>query len=617
MMRSRFALCAALLCWTMVSGCTLWIGLPTATTSTDAGDALSADDDAAAAPNDEVPDAGAGRDGGARVQDAGGLDGGLDSGVIDSGTPDGGGVPADGPTVTDAAAGGEDAGIVVKPEDDDAGHFDAGIVDGGGADAHDLDAGPGEGSTTDGGGDGPRWVMSVNAGTALRDGEQIRLPNFVLGGSVSTRTLRIENRSASLGVPVNVRIEARSASFRDAGFALHPPADAVVPPLGVIDVMVSFATDQFVAHGATLVVALDGEEYRFALDVTVEKPFALLGGAGGRRILTDYADTWIDVDDGLDEALNDAMARRHYAIHGVGFGGGRFFAVGTAHVDAQPRARMLSTVDGVHWVECISRHTDDLPAYEPYLHNASAGCTLPDDIEPLVDITYGNGVYLAVSSHQTLRSDDGLHFEKINDEIFMPSANGGPTPAATRIDFGGGAFLVSGSRDTTVSADGVVWTHAVQHDHLIRGVAYFAPRWMLVGDTLARTTSEDDGVTWSAPLTEVQMYDGKFFSVTASDQGFVALSELWTWNLTDVDQFTRHYTQGRPQGVCQKQGSNTYFYVDGYYNYARSTYQQDYYLVEDALGPANGTIPWRTVESLNDIADVPVCGALYAPPPSP
>jgi len=503
---------------------------------------------------------------------------------------------------------------------EDGGSDDAGGDDDDGGSPADAGAPPPDGGTTAADAGALALTATTSEGTFAVPGP-IALPPHVLSAGESVFTLTLEASGGE--VLITAASLAPRPGFLFDGLTIDELSPATVDAANPLAVTVRFTAAAFEPHGAILRLETSFGVIESPLDVTVAREAFLLGGAGGRRVLGDFSDEgFTDIADLTDVDLSDPQALIHYAVRGVGYGRGTFLAVGTAHVDAAPRARLLMTRDGVTWAECISRKDDDLPEFEPHLVNAESGCTLPNNVPPLEDVTYGNGLFLAVTADGALTSVDGETWTWAAESIATVDPPSGFVPALQQVVFGGGRFVAFGGDRTVSSTDGVTWTGETYHSHVVTGVAYgaptgaVAPLFVAVGHPWVRVTSAD-GVTWGTPLVEPgTQYDNVTRSVAFVDGRFVAFTNDAAFVSDDGVSWAQEWVRGK-QSVCFDSVRASYVTFAFNYDYGVNDWRQRFFRSSTIaeLGPADPA-PFATRFTPNSVDITPACGAFFAPLPT-
>jgi hypothetical protein len=509
----------------------------------------------------------------------------------------------------------DDAGVVVV----DGGVEDGGSEDGGESD-DDAGAPPPDGGSTTTDAGALVLTATTSEGTFALPGT-IALAPHVLSAGESVFDITLE--ASGGGVLVSGATLAARPGFVFNGFTIDEVSPATVDAENPLTLSVRFTAAAFEAHGAALRIDTSFGTFEAPLDVTVSREAFLLGGAGGHRVFGDFSDNgFTDIADLTDVDLSDPQALIHYAVRGVGYGRGTFLAVGTAHVDAGPRARLLMTRDGTTWAECISRFDDDLLDFEPYLVNAESGCTLPNNVPPLEDVAYGNGVFLAVTADGALTSVDGETWTWATETIGTVAPPSGFVPALQQVVFGGGRFVAFGGDRTVTTTDGITWVGETYHAHIVSGVAYGAPAaaaaplFVAVGHPWVRVASPD-GLTWGTPLVEPgTQYDNVTRSVAFVDGRFVAFTNNDAFVSDDGVTWAQQWVRGK-QAVCFDHVRASYVTFAFNYDYGVNDWRQRFYRSSTIaeLGPANPE-PFATRFTPNSIDIMPACGAFFAPLPT-
>ncbi|WP_135550001.1 hemoblobin-interacting domain-containing protein [Paenibacillus cymbidii] len=204
-------------------------------------------------------------------------------------------------------------------------------------------------------------------------------------------------------------------------------------------------------------------------------------------------------DDGL--SWNAASIEAMVNIDTLGYGGGKYVAFGTKF--SQPYL-LATSEDGMSW----SQHT------------------LPADIKHVIDVEYGNDIFVAVGeSGYVATSPDGISWTTQNA--------GGSTTSLFSLAYGNGTFVAVGPQGAIMtSADnGVTWTARTSGtSSSLSGIVYGENQFVVVGADGTIRVSSDNGVTWAARISginseyivNVSYGQGKFVAV--SNEGTVLSS---------------------------------------------------------------------------------------------
>ena len=288
-------------------------------------------------------------------------------------------------------------------------------------------------------------------------------------------------------------------------------------------------------------------------------------------------------------------------------GEGRIFVFGAADPALGPRARLMWSADGLSWKKCISRQPGDSAPLQNKLDEVASGCTLPDQVSPLRGVAAGNGVIVALSSHESMTSSDGVTFVRAADAIFSSTA-ADPAPVVEGVEFGGGYFLAYGGSRTAVSTDGESWTAETNHPFKITAATYGNGTWLIVGENEGRNVSLNNAVTWeeSSVSPEGSIV---FTDTTHTGQEFVALTALRTWRSEDGQVWERRSNQGRPTGLCDLPGGDEVIFVEVIASTLDESSRLSVYRSAEPLGPVPGqSSPFYSSDFPSDLSAAPGCG---------
>jgi hypothetical protein len=163
------------------------------------------------------------------------------------------------------------------------------------------------------------------------------------------------------------------------------------------------------------------------------------GNAGNRFVAVGNSGKMAYSDDGITwAAVADNKIENH--IEGIAYGGGMWVAGGESSYGG-----MAYSTNGITWT-AVAEITGRLDS-EGLRHSWS-----------ILDITYGNGRFVAVGAYNIAYSSDGISWETISDDINQFYTYG--------IAYGNNRFVAVGSSvNIAYSADCVTWT-AVADDQL-------------------------------------------------------------------------------------------------------------------------------------------------------
>lgn len=161
--------------------------------------------------------------------------------------------------------------------------------------------------------------------------------------------------------------------------------------------------------------------------------------------------------------------------YGLTFGNDLFISVGYT---GSPHGLVSSSPDGVVFTE---RHTSDMAGHL------------------LVDVAYGNEMYVVISSNTTtvFTSTDGFNWITRIGAVAVP---------LKCIAFGNGVFVALATNDVAVvSSDGVIWqTYSTPSGFDWMDITFAHRQFVAVagtGNAAARAMTSSDGITWSSRVT--------------------------------------------------------------------------------------------------------------------
>ncbi|AEP10665.1 WD40/YVTN/BNR-like repeat-containing protein [Micavibrio aeruginosavorus] len=213
--------------------------------------------------------------------------------------------------------------------------------------------------------------------------------------------------------------------------------------------------------------------------------------------------------------------------------------------------------------------------------------TAPPEANSWSNVTYGNGLFVAVSTNGTNRimtSPDGVNW----------TARAAPENLAwNRIFFGNNLFIVTTSSTSNrimTSPDGVTWTaRTVPQSNSWQGVTYGNGLYVAVSSNgTNRVMTSPDGVTWTLRTAAA---DNAWMAITYGDGLFVATSSngtnrvmtspngiTWTSRFlpgTDPAVYSIAYGNGRFAGVSS--GGRVFTSTDGI-NWSQATLSETNFL---------------------------------------
>jgi len=216
------------------------------------------------------------------------------------------------------------------------------------------------------------------------------------------------------------------------------------------------------------------------------------------------------------------------AYGGVGYGSGRFIAVGDF-------GAVLTSPTGVTWTDQTSGTSDYLSgaAYGNGVFVAagdagtvvtsSDGVTWTDRTSGtsnyLSGVGYGNGVFVIVGGlGAVLTSPDGMTWT---------ARTSGTSRDLYGVAFGNGVFVATGDAGAVVtSSDGATWTvRASGTSEYLWGVSYGSGSFVAVGDFGTILTSSDNGITW---VTQTSGTAGDLYGIAYGNGTFTAVGGDWS-----------------------------------------------------------------------------------------
>jgi hypothetical protein len=270
----------------------------------------------------------------------------------------------------------------------------------------------------------------------------------------------------------------------------EPARDAVVAPDAIVAADAPSAPDAEVGRDA---VAADAQP-------VPSRPLLVAVGYGRRRLISRDGMTWtndvvVDPNGGDDNNL----------LRGVGWGDGRFIAVGGA-----AQGRTLASVDGVAWnveVTGISSFLSDVDfgngvwvaaggnglRVRSLDHGASWVDATPYYSGHFRGLAFGNGVFVAVGHTYGARTV-GL-VARSTDGRMWTTQEQGTLSGLSRVVFGNGVFVAHGQRRLTTTTDGASWTEVSLAATEYYGVSFAGGEFLAnANDGLWRSS---DGRAWT------------------------------------------------------------------------------------------------------------------------
>jgi hypothetical protein len=185
--------------------------------------------------------------------------------------------------------------------------------------------------------------------------------------------------------------------------------------------------------------------------------FALAGYGAVRAVSRDLGRTWVDLVEEIARGGDDK-----YLLRGLGCGNGLCVAGGGT---AGATGRLLTTSDGKTWTEAMT---------------GAPGIS---------DVAFGNGIWVGVSGHYGVRSDDGSKW-RISDNRQL-----GYGGILRRMRFAGRRFLAWGDGGKCTSTeDGLKWDKCQRSDEW-SDVGFGAGLYVAVG---AKRATSVDGVKFES-----------------------------------------------------------------------------------------------------------------------
>lgn len=241
-------------------------------------------------------------------------------------------------------------------------------------------------------------------------------------------------------------------------------------------------------RSTTILVSDDGESWQTGHPPQQSTTLYSIGYGAGRFVAGGWGKLLIS-DNGLDWTAQDIGISSE--VHEVAFIGGKFMAlIGGADEDW-----IMTSEDGLTWTW------------------SNAKIPQPVFSGSLLDIAYGNGVYIIVGYESALRSEDGVTWTEIP---------GLQSSALYSVTFGGSKFLAVGWEAyegvALVSANGLEWTRQ-PIDAGPSAIEYGDGSYAVVGHNGSILTSPDgEHWTWRSPESRADLR-----SVAANEELVVAV----------------------------------------------------------------------------------------------
>ncbi|HMO77699.1 MAG TPA: hypothetical protein PKD95_00685, partial [Candidatus Paceibacterota bacterium] len=249
---------------------------------------------------------------------------------------------------------------------------------------------------------------------------------------------------------------------------------------------VAYGNGLFVAGGASMILTSpDGLNWS---TTTVDHSANWFGVAYGNGlfVLVDINNGHVATSpNGADWATSTPVAGKYW--FGTAYGQGKFVVVGE---DDDLIDNVMTSYDGINWKEDTS---------------ANPGTNWNS-------VTYGNGVFVAVNSGNTMTSLDGTNWI---------SRSGG---AGNFVTYGNGLFVSVGSNSIRTSPDGINWTTRTSPaNNNWRSVTYGNGLFVAVSNsgTGNRVMTSPDGINWT---TRASAEDNSWRGVTYGNGLFVAVA---------------------------------------------------------------------------------------------
>jgi len=211
-------------------------------------------------------------------------------------------------------------------------------------------------------------------------------------------------------------------------------------------------------------------------------------------------------------------------ISGLGFGGGKFLAVGGS---SNNKARAYTT-DGKTWTDSGANDATNGG------FNAKA-------------VAYGNGVYLVGGSGgriaYTDTPADGASWKIIESAATQfTGANG----FINGLTFGNGKFIAAGGQpgDAAYSSDGITWVDIPQIGDIygnvwINGAAYGGGKYVIVGEGNGIAVHSSNGTDWTKVVGSEELFGQALLGVAYGNGYFVAVGNAGgAWYSSDGVKWT-------------------------------------------------------------------------------
>jgi len=219
--------------------------------------------------------------------------------------------------------------------------------------------------------------------------------------------------------------------------------------------------------------------------------FAAAGYSGIRIVSRDLGKTWVD------KVTSGGGGDDPNLLRGIGCGNGLCVAGGGS---AGATGRLITTADGKTWKE---------------FNTGNAGIS---------DVAYGNKIWVGVSGHYAVRSEDGYKWEVNTDKGFL-----GFGGILRKMTFAGGKFIAWGDGGKrVVSIDGRAW-QKISSGAEWRDLTFGNGVFVAVGSSRQTST---DGITWTSagsPGGNWIVWTGKAFVYGGSDGNVYSSADGQTW----------------------------------------------------------------------------------------
>jgi hypothetical protein len=219
--------------------------------------------------------------------------------------------------------------------------------------------------------------------------------------------------------------------------------------------------------------------------------FAAAGYSGIRVVSRDLGKTWVE------KVTSGGGGDDPNLLRGIGCGNGLCVAGGGS---AGATGRLITTADGKTWKE---------------FNTGDSGIS---------DVAYGNNIWVGVSGHYAVRSEDGYKWEVHTDKGFL-----GFGGILRKMTFAGGKFIAWGDGGKRViSTDGRSWQKLSSGSEW-RSLTFGNGVFVAVGSNRQTST---DGITWTSagsPGGNWVVWTGKSFVYGGSDGNVYSSADGQTW----------------------------------------------------------------------------------------